>query len=240
MNTSFTPAQLEQLRRDAKRLARSSSLPHHSALHQIALSQGFANWSLLVKASGSAKTLDSTALAASAPTRTFSPAQSSERRHLHGDQYESDPDRFYCARCDMFLGAEHFAHHGAHTGEDYLDSLEDWSKRDLAYMRGLHRPEDAVNILEAPALAARAQYQALRPAFSDWLLQQRKRRDDVGMLAIGVVSRRGLPATPISLPKLRRHYERRGMQYMEAEALYKAWEEFLEARAQGRSVAKPR
>lgn len=130
----------------------------------------------------------------------------------------------------MFFEADHFASHGPHTGEDYLDSLEDWNKRDLIYWREVHRPENAVNILAAAALAARAQYQALRPAFSEWLLQQRKRRDDVGMLAIGVVSRRGLPATPKSLPKLRRHYERRGMQYMEAEALYKAWEEFLESR----------
>lgn len=96
---------------------------------------------------------------------------------------------------------------------------------------GKQRGQRQTLILEAPALAARAQYQALRPAFSDWLLQQRKRRDGVGMLAIGVVSRRGLHTTPKSLPKLRRHYERRGMQYMEAEALYKAWEEFLEARA---------
>lgn len=130
----------------------------------------------------------------------------------------------------MFLDADHFAYHGPHTGEDYLEALEDWNERDKMYWHDMHRPDDAVNVLEAPALVARAQYQALRPAFSEWLMKQRTRRDDVGMLAIGVTSRRGLPVTPVSLPKLRRHYERRGMQYFEAEALYKAWEEFLESR----------
>ena len=230
MNTSFTPAQLEQFRRDAKRFARSSSVPHHAALDQIAVSKGFANWSLMAKTAGSSRVSASTPASPPNPPRPFVPPRGSQRRHLHGDQYESDPARFYCARCDMFLDADHFAYHGPHTGEDYLEALEDWNERDKMYWHDMHRPDDAVNVLEAPALVARAQYQALRPAFSEWLMKQRTRRDDVGMLAIGVTSRRGLPVTPVSLPKLRRHYERRGMQYFEAEALYKAWEEFLESR----------
>jgi hypothetical protein len=41
------------------------------------------------------------------------------------------------------------------------------------------------------------------------------------------VSRRGLPATPKSLLKLRRHYERWGMRRVEGDVLYSAWDEFL-------------
>jgi hypothetical protein len=44
-----TPAQIEQLKRDAKRLVRDKSLTHAAALDQIATSQGYSNWSLLVR-----------------------------------------------------------------------------------------------------------------------------------------------------------------------------------------------
>lgn len=45
----YTPAQIEQLKRSAKRLARDKSLTHAVALDQIAATCGYSNWSLLVK-----------------------------------------------------------------------------------------------------------------------------------------------------------------------------------------------
>jgi len=36
-------------------------------------------------------------------------------------------------------------------------------------------PDEAVNLLHESALAARVQYQTLRPAFSDWLMAQGRR-----------------------------------------------------------------
>ena len=50
MGPRLTVAQLEQLRRDAKKLARTQpQLSHHQVLDQMAQSQGFQNWSLLAK-----------------------------------------------------------------------------------------------------------------------------------------------------------------------------------------------
>lgn len=49
MPNSYTPSQIEQLKRDAKRLARSNSISHSQALDQIAASHGHANWSQLAK-----------------------------------------------------------------------------------------------------------------------------------------------------------------------------------------------
>lgn len=49
MTQPITSSQLEQFRRDAKRLAKDSDLAHSQALDQIARQHGFQNWSLLVK-----------------------------------------------------------------------------------------------------------------------------------------------------------------------------------------------
>lgn len=51
MLNSYTSSQIEQLKRDAKRLARESLLPHSHALDQVAASRGYANWSQLMKRS---------------------------------------------------------------------------------------------------------------------------------------------------------------------------------------------
>jgi hypothetical protein len=54
MSASLTPSRLAQLRRDAKRLARSQPLSHAQALDAIAHREGFSNWSLLAKLAGRA------------------------------------------------------------------------------------------------------------------------------------------------------------------------------------------
>lgn len=45
----YTPTQIEQLKRDAKRTARDRSITHAVALDQIAATCGYSNWSLLAK-----------------------------------------------------------------------------------------------------------------------------------------------------------------------------------------------
>lgn len=138
----------------------------------------------------------------------------------------------------MFFDVAHFADHGPHTGERFLERLERWKKRDWRSQMNWRRPDDAPNLLEAVARAARAHYQALRPAFSDWLLAQRKRtragerRDNVGFMTLELLTSRGLPKTPKSLPLLRQHYQRYGAQHNALEALETAWDEFLSARAE--------
>lgn len=49
MTASFTPAQIERFKREAKQLHRASSLSHGQALDQIANANGYGNWSLLMK-----------------------------------------------------------------------------------------------------------------------------------------------------------------------------------------------
>jgi hypothetical protein len=53
MSNIYTPAQIEQFKRDATRLARRESLTHAVALDQIAAVRGYSNWSLLVKLAAS-------------------------------------------------------------------------------------------------------------------------------------------------------------------------------------------
>ncbi|WP_457322990.1 hypothetical protein [Roseateles sp. P5_E11] len=236
MTTLIPAAQLDQLRRDAKRLGRTLSIPHGEALDRIAAERGFKNWSLLAKhRSGSS---NGPTAPPAAPSQARPPADPRRRYYLHGDQYEEDPSRYYCAHCDVFFKADHFASHGAHTAERALSAEEHWAKRDAQSKLTWRRPDNAVNVLRAPALAARAQYQALRPAFSGWLLTQGRRfrdgerRDDVGLMAASLVRARGLPKTPKSQTQLREHYQRRGEHRLELEALDAAWAEFLALQAE--------
>jgi hypothetical protein len=226
MSTLFTPSQLDQLRRDAKRLVRKGALSHSQALDRIAAERGYKNWSLLAKHSSA----PAESLATQKP-RAAAAEDKRQRFYLHGDQLEGDPQRYFCANCDVFFDAAHFASHGPHTGERYLVALERWNKRDERSHRQWRRPEGAMNLLEVPAMAARAEYQALRQEFSDWLMAQRRRQDPVGFMAGTLLSHRGVPRTPLSLPHLRKHNERRGFPWHALEALYAAWQEFKALRS---------
>lgn len=162
MTMQLSAAQLDQLRRNAKRLGRTLSIPHSEALDRIAAQHGFKNWSLLSK--NSASGTNGRPVSASAPAQP--PEDPRRRYYLHGDQYEEDTSRYYCSQCDVFFDAAHLASHGPHTGERFLSAEQRWAKRDASLKRNWRRPDDAANILRAPALAARAQYQALRPGLA--------------------------------------------------------------------------
>jgi hypothetical protein len=141
MTISFTLAQLEQFRRDAKRLARANSISLHQALDRIAAAQGFKNWSLLAKR------------VAANPAVQASPA-TGPRHYLHGDQDEGDTSKYYCAECDLFVEAPHFSSsHGPETLERYLDSLMRWARRPAGSKSSRRRPDGAVNVLEAAVRA---------------------------------------------------------------------------------------
>jgi len=53
MANSCTPAQINRFKREAKRFHRASDISHSEALDRIANSNGYSNWSLLMKHSGS-------------------------------------------------------------------------------------------------------------------------------------------------------------------------------------------
>lgn len=233
MLSSFTPAQVDQLRRDAQRLRKQQSLTHYEALNRVAVEHGYRNWSLLARNSASpqAENLHASvplSLPSARPAAALSQASrdSRQRYYLHGDQYEEDATRYYCAQCDVFFDGPHFSTHGPHTGERFLERFERWAKRDAHSQQTWRRPDDAPNLLEADALAARAEYQVNRAAFSDWLWAQRDQKNRIGLTARGLMTPRGLPKTPKSLSQLVRHYERSGKKYFSPESLFDAWVEF--------------
>lgn len=231
MTTQISAVQLEQLRRDAKRLGRTLSIPLSAAQNRIAAKHGFQNWSLLAKHS-SAST-NSTSRPPPEPAHPQIQDDPRRRHYLHGDQYEEDPMRYYCSQCDVFFQADHFASHGQHTGERLMSAEKWWAKRDAGMDRTSRRPDNPVNILRAPTLAARARYQALRQAFSDWLLAQgrllrtEERRDSISIMAVTMLTARGLPTRPRSITELLHHYRSWGKHRTELEALEAAWDEFL-------------
>ncbi|MFM2111959.1 MAG: hypothetical protein RLZZ271_619 [Pseudomonadota bacterium] len=49
MSNIYTPTQINQFKRDAKRIVREQMLSHAEALDQIAVNHGHSNWSLLMK-----------------------------------------------------------------------------------------------------------------------------------------------------------------------------------------------
>lgn len=49
---SFSLAQIEQFKREAKKIHRASTIPHSQALDQVAIKNGYSNWSLLMKHRG--------------------------------------------------------------------------------------------------------------------------------------------------------------------------------------------
>jgi hypothetical protein len=155
MNTSLSAAQVEQLRRKAKRLGRTLSIPHSEALYRIAAQHGFRNWSLLSKHStpGAAPRGALPPAPPLAPAPRPEPPDSHRRYYLHGDQFEDDPSRYYCAQCDVFFDAPHFASHGRHTGERFLERLERWNKRDWRSRMGTGAGQTTRSIcLKSPLL----------------------------------------------------------------------------------------
>ena len=149
---------------------------------------------------------------------------------MHGYQDEVTATRSCCGQCDAFFDSAHFSRHGPQTGERFLERLERWAKRDARSQATWRRPDDAPNVLEADAQAARAEYQATRQAFSDWLWAQRGEKHRTGLVARGLMTSRGLPRTPKSLSQLVRHYERAGKQYFSPNHLFAAWNELTQQR----------
>ncbi len=197
MPSSLPAVQIEQLRRNAKRLARQENIPLHESQDRLAQSEGYKNWSLLAKG------------ADQAPARARPPAPSTRRYYLHGDQYEPDPARYYCAECDVFFGPEHFdeAHRVDH-GERALKATERFEKSPDDFASRVHRPKDAPTILAAAiaaAKAAREAREAARSPFHRWLDKQKDREDPVGDLANDILHGKHFPTGTASLPAVRRY-----------------------------------
>ncbi len=238
MNTSYTLAQLEQFRRDAKRIAKQNTISHNEALDRVAASEGWANWSLLAKHKRPDKSsLDTVADPTAKPCNTAKPVvpkpvDTRIRYYLHGDQNEQDSSKYYCARCDLSVDAAHFGNdHPEGNEERFLSSLARWTRREQEEPTGMRRPADAPNLLAAKALAANAAYEASRSEFHRWIERQKDRDDARGDLASDIWRDRKFPVGASTLAEVQRHLELRGAASEAIKALKRAWVAFLKSTA---------
>jgi hypothetical protein len=167
-------------------------------------------------------------LAASASMRAHKTGGDVRPRHyVHGDQYEADAAKFYCAHCDAMIEGEHFEREHPGRGEErYFQSLEGWQRIAAQKDVRVRRPSDAVNALASAASAQRAAREQARSPFHLWITTQVWRDDTVGDLAQDIVSDREFPTSAASLAALNRHLTGKGAHPGAIDALKTAWREF--------------
>lgn len=186
MSQLISPAQIEQLRRNAKRVARANSISLSQALDRLAQASGFRNWSLLAKA---AKTVE----VAAAEARSG---------YLHGEPRDKDSGLFYCSMCHRFDNAAHFLEHDATENMARFQSEVAYRSHQLRHGRRL-----AQSNLFATASPARRPVQpvhgANRSDFYRWLMTQVARSGPIGDLARDVQADEAFPAMQTKLNKLR-------------------------------------
>ncbi len=232
MATSFSPAQIEYIRREAKKVSRELSVTHSEALDRIAARHGFKNWSLLAKHSDGG--------ASQRPPQKGSATASEGRRryYLHGDLVEDDPSHCYCARCDMFVDLTHFDQSNWHSdstdSERYLASLARWQRLPEAQRHNRRRSDDSPNILAERAHAEKSAFEASRSPFHRWLQEQRDRNDPVGDLATDVLRDKSFPVGAATRREARAYLSRYGEHVLLA--LRQAWREF--SAQQGEATAR--
>lgn len=233
MATSFSPAQLERFRREAKKLSRELSITHSEALDRIAVQNGFTNWSLLSKHSSVPNAVAPVPPAPARPIGAY-------RYYLHGDVVEDDPSKCYCARCDVFWPLDHLVPTSYHTdgkdGERFLSSLARWNRLSSDERGRKFRPDGAPNVLEAPARAAQAAHDAARSPFHRWLDGQRKRNDPVGDLAGDILGDESFPIGASTRRDVEEHLEGHGSHVIRA--VRQAWREFEGGAMRERTLAE--
>lgn len=225
MATTFTPAQLERFRREAKKLSRELSLTHSQALDRIAVRHGYQNWSLLAKHSDAS---GSGFVPPAKPVRNVPAPEPVQRYYLHGDVDEDDPAHCYCARCDVFVEPSHFDGQGFHKdggdGERYLASLARHNSLPPLQKASRGRPDDAPNVLAQRATAERDAHEAARSPFHRWLEGQRNRDDIVGDLAGDILRDKSFPVGLATREEVEARLSRHGGHIVRA--VRAAWKEF--------------
>ena len=226
MTISFTPALLEQARRNAKRLAAAQNLKTHEAQDQIAQSYGCKNWSLFAKRCNSSQVQQA--------DRSIHPI--ARRFHAHGDLAEDDSGLYFCTQCDIFGDALHFStphrrDHAERLQQD-LKTYSSWAA-DTSNLR--YRPSNAFNLFtqELSMLVAEQNARAAsRSRFYRWLELQRDRDDPVGDLAYDITKDKKFPVDA-SLRKTQEYLESKWVSEPVMEALKAAWSEFSAAKRVG-------
>ena len=223
MTITFTPALLEQARRNAKRLAAAKNLKINEAQDQIAQSFGSKNWSLF------AKRCNGSQVQQPAPR----PRTLARRFHAHGDLAEDDSAQYFCAQCDVFADALHFStpHRSGHAErlQQDLKTYTSWAT-DTSNQR--YRPSNAINLFtqELSILVTEQNARAAsRSRFYRWLELQRDRDDSVGDLAYDITKDKKFPVDA-SLRKTQEYLESKWVSEPVMNALKAAWSEFSAAK----------
>ncbi|MGJ7530170.1 YozE family protein [Variovorax sp. GB1P17] len=227
MATTLTAARLEQLKREAKKLTRATSVSHAEALDRLAVENGFANWSLLAKhVSRSSPVSPTPALPPLAPPPAPKPSMPA-RYYLHGDEEEGASGKFYCSQCDLFVDGGHFfsKHPREETLEHCLAAVERWGRRPAS--ETVHRrPHGAHNMLEQAARAFTAAREAARGPFHHWLEQRKDRDTIVGDIARDALRDKTFPVGATTLDELLSHLDRKSAPHAASQALREAWKQF--------------
>lgn len=226
MTITFTPALLEQARRNAKRLERAQNLKNHEAQDQIAQSYGCKNWSLFAKRCNSSQAQQS--------SRVQRPIN--RRFYAHGDEAEDNSAVYFCSECDVFGDVLHFStphrrDHAERLQQD-LKTYTDWAA-DTSKQR--YRPSNAINLFtqELSILVAEQKARAAsRSRFYRWLELQRDRDDSVGDLAYDITKDKHFPVDA-SLRRTQEYLEGKWVPEQVMAALQAAWSEFSASKRVG-------
>lgn len=224
--STITAAQIEQIKRAAKKLTRTSTLTHAEALDHLAIENGFKNWSLLAKQSNHSTAVPSVP-PVPVPSGTAANRPRARRYYLHGDQVEGDALKFYCAQCDLFVVADHFfsQHPVAETLERCLNSIHRWERRPKSETAP-QRPIGAPNMLEQPARAGSAAQDASRGPFHRWLERQKGKDTLIGDIARDVLGDKKFPVGVTTYAEIQDYLDRVLASSAAVEALKEAWKKF--------------
>lgn len=221
MSKPLSAPQLEQLRRNAKRLARQETIPLHQAQDRLAQQHGFSNWALLTKHTPTREVIK--------PQPSGQP-DSRIRYYFHGDQKEDDANLYYCAHCDLSFPVDHFAtEHGPTTVERYIRQLGQVDSRPASWHSTYRRPANAVNALNEEVRRFRAEAalrEASRSAFHGWLVTQADRGDRVGDIAHDIKRDEDFPVAETRLGELIAYLENKTGDDVVLNALRRAHAEF--------------
>lgn len=221
MSKSLSNAQLEQLRRNAKRLARQEAIPLHQAQDRLAQQHGFSNWALLIR---------HTPTQEATKARPASRSDSRRRYYFHGDQIEDNTGLYFCALCDLSFPLEHVTtEHGTRSVERYLRELNNVDSLPTEWHRLYHRPPHPVNALDEAVQGVQAEAarrEASRSEFHRWIVTQVSRQDWVGGLAQDIKGDKGFPVEETSLGELIDYLKRKSAVKEALTALRQAYAEF--------------
>ena len=146
----------------------------------------------------------------------------SRRYYLHGDLYELNPNKYYCALCDAFELKEHFYSNEFHQNngqEKYLRSLARYKKASKKFLLSYPRPKSAKNLFsDIP--------QKNYGGFYRWLIKQTKRDDPIGDLANDALRDKTFPVESSSLKLIKAHLKFKSACDEAIQALEEAFDEF--------------